>query len=87
MVDSQAGGEHWHIGKEIPIALVAGIFVQTMTAVWWAAGVSNDLKVVRAELREQRAERYTQRDAIKDMELAKQRIDDMERRVTRLEGK
>jgi Tfp pilus assembly protein PilO len=79
-------GEQWHIGKEIPIALVFGIAMQTCIAIWWAAGVSSDLKSLRAEVSEMRNERYTQSDAVKDMEVAKQRLSDIERRVDRLEG-
>lgn len=30
--------ERWHVGKEIPLAFIAAIVVQTASAVWWARG-------------------------------------------------
>lgn len=31
---------HWHFDKRINVALLSAIFVQTLGAVWWAAGLS-----------------------------------------------
>jgi two-component SAPR family response regulator len=78
-------GENWHIGKEIPIALVFGIVLQTMTAIWWAAGVTQELKNLSAEISDMRAARYTQSDSIKDAAVASQRMSDLERRMDNAE--
>lgn len=38
--DDQAGerGSRWHVGKEIPLALLASVLIQTAALVWWARG-------------------------------------------------
>lgn len=30
--------ERWHVGKEVPLVLIAGMLLQTGTAIWWARG-------------------------------------------------
>ncbi len=30
--------ERWHVGKEVPIALLVSLLVQTGALVWWARG-------------------------------------------------
>lgn len=40
---SETRRERWHFGKEVPLALIFGMLVQTGAAVWWARGqVAND---------------------------------------------
>lgn len=34
----------WHVGKEIPLAMLLGLLLQTAGVVWWAAGVSRDVQ-------------------------------------------
>lgn len=79
--------EHWHIGKEIPIALVLGIIAQTMMAIWWASGVSTELSHLSDDVNELRKQRYTQNDYTKDAAVMSQRIVDAERRLAGLEEK
>jgi hypothetical protein len=31
---------HWHIGREIPLAVIFAILVQTVGIVWWASSLS-----------------------------------------------
>jgi len=33
----------WHVGKEIPLALIAVIVMQTIGVVWWAATLSSQV--------------------------------------------
>lgn len=40
--------ERWHVGKEIPLALVALIVGQTLTIVWWSAKI--DSRVTHLEV-------------------------------------
>ena len=35
--------DRWHVGKEIPLALIFALFVQTAGWVWWAATQSAKL--------------------------------------------
>lgn len=43
MAEPQRTNERWHVGKEVPLALILGMLVQTGAAVWWARGqVAND---------------------------------------------
>lgn len=30
--------EYWHVGKEVPIALIMSMLIQTGTIIWWARG-------------------------------------------------
>lgn len=38
--------EHWHLDKRVPIALIFAIFVQSATAVWWAASISERMEQI-----------------------------------------
>jgi hypothetical protein len=38
-----SGRERWHVGREVPIALILGMLVQTGVAVWWARGKVADV--------------------------------------------
>jgi len=40
-VDSEQR-RRWHIGKEIPLAVIATLIVQTTGVVWWAAGITHN---------------------------------------------
>lgn len=35
---------NWYIGKEIPVAIIATVALQTAGIIWWAAGVSSDVR-------------------------------------------
>ncbi len=36
-ISEEARSGQWHLGKEIPLALLLFLLMQTMAAVWWAA--------------------------------------------------
>jgi len=36
----QEEGKGWHVGREIPLALVVTVLLQTFAAVWWASSIS-----------------------------------------------
>lgn len=39
MSDAASSKEAWHVDKKVPAALILTIALQTMGAVWWAAGM------------------------------------------------
>lgn len=78
-------GEQWHIGKEIPIALVIGMLAQFGAWIWQAATVSTKLDDLSLQVAALSADKYTKRDAEKDAALFAQRVNDLERRVNNLE--
>lgn len=80
-------GEHWHIGKEIPIALVLGMALQTGGWIWWAATLSTKVEDLSLQIAAISADRYTKNDATKDSALTVQRLTDLERRIDNLERK
>lgn len=32
--------QHWHVGREFPIATIVALLIQTAGVVWWAASTS-----------------------------------------------
>lgn len=46
---TQQPREKWHVGREIPLALVAAIMIQTGGAVWWASGINERVKHVEQQ--------------------------------------
>jgi len=38
--ESRARGTKWHVGKEIPLAMIGTLLLQTAFIVWWAASVT-----------------------------------------------
>lgn len=77
--------ESWHVGKEIPLAMIFAIFMQTIGAVWWAATLSTKLDDLSYQVAALTADKYTKGDAEKDQKFINQRISDVERRVTIVE--
>lgn len=67
--------DKWHVGKEIPIAVLFAVLVQTAGGIWWAASLSAKIDSAIATIAEFRAERYTKEDARRDRELILQIIE------------
>jgi uncharacterized membrane protein len=40
----------WHLSKSVPITFILAIFLQTLTAVWFVAGLSNDIEINAKEI-------------------------------------
>lgn len=34
-------GENWHLDKKVPLALIASLFIQAVTFVWWASAINS----------------------------------------------
>lgn len=81
--------EKWHVGKEIPIALLIGIVGQTMLAIWWfasfSATVTTQLENLSYQIAALNADKYTKTDAQKDGALYLQKISDVQYRVNLIE--
>ncbi len=65
--------DHWHIGKEIPIAFVGAVLLQTVALVFWIAQLSSEVKFASAQMIEFKNERYTREDSRRDRDLDEQK--------------
>ena len=84
----------WHVGKEIPLALIFAFMVQTGGWIWFAATQTAQLGTLTDMMGNFRMEQYTQSDARRDMEVYSarslnntKRIDELVRRIEMLENK
>lgn len=80
-------GERWHVGKEIPLALILTLAVQTGSGIWWAATQSAKLDAVAGRLDEFRSAQYTQNDNRRDMAIIHEQHQEFKRRLDTLERK
>lgn len=78
--------ERWHVGKEIPLALIFALFVQTGGWIWWAATQSAKLDTLTSMMADFRASQYTQNDARRDQEMIMARDKEIVRRIEILEN-
>lgn len=85
--------ERWHVGKEIPIAVILGLLIQTGGLIWFAATQTAKLDNLTVIMTEFRASQYTQADARRDQEIQfgrsmnnARRIDELVRRTEVLEN-
>lgn len=40
----------WHVGKEIPIAMILTIAIQTAGIIWWAAGINSRVDMLERQV-------------------------------------
>lgn len=77
--------DQWHVGKEIPLAMLFAILVQTGAAIWWAASFSATVTTKLDDLSNQvaalTADKYTQHDAIRDQALMNEKIENLKRQM------
>ena len=77
--------DKWHVGKEIPLAMLFAILVQTGAAIWWTASFSATVTTKLDDLSNQvaalTADKYTQHDAIRDQALLNEKIENLRRQV------
>ena len=78
--------DRWHVGKEIPLAIIFAITLQTMGGVWFAATYVAKIDTLTNLMSEFKATQYTQADANRDKEVYSDRDSDMVRRIERLEA-
>lgn len=77
--------EHWHLRKEIPVALILAILVQTGGALWWAASMTTRMdqierRMENAAIRSQNVDNLVAQQATQIAVLVS-RIDDQTRRI------
>jgi hypothetical protein len=84
--DNQPPADKWHMGKEVPLALILMMSLQTLGAVWWAATQSAKLDYLADMIRTFQTQQYTQADAKRDMELTLQRSNANSSRLSSLEA-
>lgn len=77
----------WHVGKEIPLALIFAMFMQSGAWIWWAATQSAKLDTLTAMISDFRAAQYTQNDARRDMEIMLARHQENRRRIEQIESR
>lgn len=75
----------WHIAREIPIALVAAVVLQTVGGAMWLASLSNKVDAAIESLREFKVDRYTKEDARNDREYNKLLMQTLQIRDVELE--
>ena len=39
--------QQWHLGKEVPVATILMLLIQTAGALWWAASITAELRHVK----------------------------------------
>lgn len=76
----QSKQDRWHVGKEIPIAMVLAVLLQTFLGVAWLSNLSFKIDNAISQLSEFKADRYTKEDGKRDRELILQVIDSLRQR-------
>lgn len=84
---AQPREERWHVGKEVPLALIFAFAAQTSLGIWFAATYVAKVDTVISLVAEIRSTQYTQADASRDRELAVERDRELSRRIGVLETK
>ena len=79
--------DRWHVGKEIPLALISVLILQSFTAIWWAAQQTVKLDNLINMVMDFRQTQYTQEDARRDTEANIARHSENKRRIEALENK
>ena len=75
LIDERRRREPWHVGRDIPLALIITIVAQTAGAVWWASGQSSKLDRAIEMISEFRVDRYTKDDGRRDQQLISQMME------------
>src|SRR5437763_1227333 len=95
--ENRRSRDGWHVGREIPIAVIALLLVQTASGVWFMASLSNKVDLALSSIQEFKIERYTREDGRRDRELFQQMLgalsnanqvksEEIDRRLSYLEG-
>lgn len=82
---SPTNRERWHVGKEIPLALIVMLMIQTGTGIWWAATQSAKLDSLAVMMSDFKSTQYTQADNRRDMAVIAAQHMEFQRRLEALE--
>lgn len=58
--------QRWHVGRELPLAVLIGLLIQTGTFIWFLSGLSTKVDYAVQQLQEFKDSRYTKADSMKD---------------------
>jgi uncharacterized protein HemX len=72
--------ERWHIAREIPLAVLVTLVLQTGAGIWFFGQMSARLDAAIEVIRELKIERYTREDARRDRELMAQMFQSLQLR-------
>src|SRR5690348_12243000 len=75
----------WHVVKDIPLAFIFTIMLQTCAGVWWAATLTTKLDTLNIQIIELKTDRYTSNDARRDLALQQAMQQELARRIDNLE--
>ena len=75
----------WHVGKEIPLAMIFGMLFQTAGIIWWAASLSGKIDNLTEQVSWLKADKRLQEDSFRDIAVIEQRLTANERRILMLE--
>jgi hypothetical protein len=77
--------EHWHVGKEIPLAMLLTMVAQTLGVVWWAATLSSKVEALEKQIISIAASQFTSVEARGMVAINALHNTEMDRRLTILE--
>ena len=77
--------DRWHVGREIPLTMLATLIVQTGAAFWWASKLEAKIDSAIVTIAEFKAERYTRDDSRRDKELSLTVIESLRGRMSEIE--
>ncbi len=72
----------WHVGKEIPLAMIFALMFQTAGVIWWAASLSAKIDNLTGQVAELKSDKRLQENSFKDIAVMEQRVTSSERRLT-----
>lgn len=84
-----ASGGHWHMGKEVPIAIIVAIIVQTAGVIWWAASTAAKVEFIKeagiaAQMVQTTVDRKQDDDARKSEDRIMSQLEKVDRKLDRL---
>ena len=71
--------ERWHVGKEIPLALIFSIMLSAGSGIWYASTISARITVIEEKMIYMTSTR-------EDIILLKEQVTEMKRLLIRMEG-
>jgi len=77
----------WHVGKEIPLAMIFALLFQTAGVIWWAASLSGKIDSLAEQVAELKSDKRLQENSFKDIAVIEQRVISNERRILLLESR
>ena len=79
--------DRWHIGKEIPLAVVIAFVLQTAGIIWWVATFSADFRNLTVQVAGLAGRQFTLKDGSALIESSKSRDLEQDRRIIEIEAR